>query len=133
PDPPRPRALRRRLLARRAPLARGHRRRPRLDRRRCVRDGQPGPAEGALMARFRRSSGGAVAAEALPREHQTTLFERLDALARRATPADPSAPAVKLLCIVLALMALGLLLQATHAATISAPEAFVGEIRQQAK
>lgn len=85
------------------------------------------------MARFRRSSGGAVAAEALPREHQTTLFERLDALARRATPADPTAPAVQLLCVVLALMALGLLLQATHAATISEPEVFAREIQQQAK
>lgn len=83
------------------------------------------------MARFRRSPG--PDAPSAPREHQRTLFERLDALARRAAPADPSGPAVKLLCVVLALMALGLLLQASHAATISEPAAFAGEIQQQAR
>ncbi len=83
------------------------------------------------MARFRSSA--AAADAALPRERQLTLFERLDALARRTAPADPSGPAVKLLCIVLALMALGLVLQASHAATISGPAHFAGEIQQQAK
>lgn len=83
------------------------------------------------MARFRRSrSPDAVPA---PVEHQLTLFGRLDALARRAAPADPGGPAVKLLCVVLALMALGLVLQASHAATVTGPEGFAAEIHQQAK
>lgn len=83
------------------------------------------------MARFRRSK--EAVAPAAPREHQTTLFERLEALARRSAPSDPSTAAVQLLCVVLCLMALGLVLQASHAATISGPADFVGEIHQQAQ
>ena len=43
--------LRRRLPRAPEALARGHRRHPLLDRRRRVRDGQPGPVEGALTWR----------------------------------------------------------------------------------
>jgi len=82
------------------------------------------------MARFRRRRGEAVA---LPKEHQTTIFERLETLARCAETSDPTQPAVRLFCIVLGLMGLGLLLQASHAATICAKTAdFRAEVFQQA-
>jgi cell division protein FtsW len=90
------------------------------------------------MARLRRSQerAGALegalegAAGVAPRGHQTTTSE---APGLRVTEVDASALAVKLLCIVLVLMALGLLLQAAHAATISTSQDFAGEVRQQAK
>lgn len=49
--------------------------------------------------------------------HQTTIFERLDTLARRAEVRDPRGPATTLFCIVLTLVTFGLLIQASHAAT----------------
>jgi cell division protein FtsW len=80
------------------------------------------------MARFRRR--GASAAVVL--ERQTTIFDRLDSLARRARAPHPSRPAVKLFCIVLAMMGLGLLLQASHAATSFVKTAdFQREVHQQ--
>ena len=82
------------------------------------------------MARFRHRAGELPAAA--PREHQTTIFERLDALARRARLADPAKPAFKLFCVVLATMALGLVLQASHQATIAPPGELLSEMREQA-
>ncbi|MCB9914246.1 MAG: FtsW/RodA/SpoVE family cell cycle protein [Planctomycetes bacterium] len=82
------------------------------------------------MARFRKRGG---AAEAGTVEHQTTIFERLDAFARRAESADAMRPAVKVLCVVLAMMGLGFLLQASHAATtLDSVEAFHAALRHQA-
>ena len=81
------------------------------------------------MARFRRRGGGASTATL---EHQLTLFERLDEFTRRAEAPNPSRPAVKLFCLVLAIMGLGLILQASHAATIYAdPADFRREVFQQ--
>lgn len=80
------------------------------------------------MARFRRRAGEPRRG---PQEHQTTIFERLDGLARRAEPENAETPAFKLFCVVLALMALGLVLQASHAATVGAPAEFVRELREQ--
>lgn len=81
-----------------------------------------------------RRVGGTVA-EGAPggaREHQLTLFERLDRLTLRARSADPRAPATALFCLVLALSGLGLLIQASHAATTTEPELFLGHLRGQA-
>lgn len=80
------------------------------------------------MARFRRRSGEV----AVSVERQSTLFDRLDDFARRAETTDPHRPAVKLFCIVLAMMGIGLVLQASHSATIQGEEAFHEEITQQA-
>ncbi len=80
------------------------------------------------MARFRRRAGEPRGAS---REHQLTIFERLDELTRRAEPADAATPAFKVFCVVLALMALGLVLQASHAATVGEPREFTGELREQ--
>lgn len=63
-----------------------------------------------------------------PRARQLTITERLDALARRAAMPDPSRPARAVLACVLALMALGFLLQASHAATTLPPEAYQDEL-----
>ena len=81
------------------------------------------------MARFRRRSG--VPHLVGPAEHQTTIFDRLEVIQRLVEVHDPVRPAVKLLCVVLAMMGLGLLLQASHAATILAPDAFVAEVVEQ--
>ena len=64
-------------------------------------------------------------------EHQTTIFERLDSLARRAEVRDPRGPAVALFCVTLALAAFGLLVQASHAATTVSPEGFRAELVSQ--
>lgn len=81
------------------------------------------------MARFRRRGGQA----ALVLEHQTTIFERLDSFTRRAEAPHPGRPAVKLFCVVLAMMGLGLLLQASHAATaLVRTSEFREEVSQQA-
>jgi len=65
-------------------------------------------------------------------ERQTTIFDALDSWTRRAQAHDPIRPAIQLFCVVLALMGLGLLLQASHAATIySDPSLFRAEVRQQ--
>jgi cell division protein FtsW len=82
------------------------------------------------MARFRRRKGEA----ALVCEHQMTLCERLDLLARRVETPDPMRPAARLFCVVLALMGLGLLLQASHAATVYTEASdYHAEVLQQAK
>lgn len=64
--------------------------------------------------------------------HQTTIFERLDALTRRAGRRDPREPAVAIFMIVLALMGIGLLIQASHAATTLTPAEFLASVRSQA-
>ncbi|HVS10829.1 MAG TPA: hypothetical protein VMS76_13235, partial [Planctomycetota bacterium] len=74
----------------------------------------PGPSPLAL------EPSGSVGA--LPRERQLTIFERLASFARRAESVDPAAPATALFAVVLALIALGLLVQANHAATTLEPE-----------
>jgi cell division protein FtsW len=82
------------------------------------------------MARFRKQNGLAGGEVA---EHQTTIFDRLDAFARLAEAPDAMRPAVKVFCVVLAMMGFGLLLQASHAATtITDPGAFRGEVLHQA-
>lgn len=81
------------------------------------------------MARFRRRAG-AVALG--PSEQQTTIFDRFGSIARLVETPDPARPAAMLLCVCLAMMGLGLLLQASHAATILSPERFAAEVVQQA-
>ncbi len=70
-------------------------------------------------------------AQALVREHQTTIFERLDSLTRRAEVIDPRGPATALFCCVVALVTFGLLVQASHAATILDPKDFAGVLSGQ--
>ncbi|HUR27438.1 MAG TPA: FtsW/RodA/SpoVE family cell cycle protein [Planctomycetota bacterium] len=65
------------------------------------------------------------------REHQTTIFERLDSLTRRAEVVDPRGPATALFCCVVALVTFGLLIQASHAATIMEPSEFKGVLLGQ--
>ncbi|MBL6721450.1 MAG: FtsW/RodA/SpoVE family cell cycle protein [Planctomycetes bacterium] len=65
------------------------------------------------MARFRRRAGAAVAASG---ETQLGLFERIE-VATQPRVADATIEARRLFYAVLALMALGFLLQASHAAT----------------
>ncbi len=77
------------------------------------------------MARFR---GKGPAAELSPGEHQLTFGERLEELARRAEVPDPSRPAMGVLACVLSLMALGLLIQVSHASTTVMPEHFSAEV-----
>lgn len=77
------------------------------------------------MARFRGSNPLAGQAQT---EHQLTFSERLEELARRAETLDPSRPAMGVLACVLALMALGLMIQVSHASTTVMPDAFLGEV-----
>lgn len=80
------------------------------------------------MARFRKRGGEA----ALVLERQTTIFDRLDSFTRLAEAPHPRRPAVKLFCVVLAMMGLGLLLQASHASTTFVNTAeFHHEVYQQ--
>jgi cell division protein FtsW len=65
------------------------------------------------------------------REHQTTIFERCAELTRRARQHDPTRPASAIFCIALVLSGLGLLVQASHAATTLAPADFAHELRVQ--
>ncbi len=55
---------------------------------------------------------------------QLTIGGFLDDLTRRVESDDARIPATRLLCIVLALMGIGLLVQASHAATTLSPEAY---------
>jgi cell division protein FtsW len=75
------------------------------------------------MARFRASRSGTPGVS-VPLEKQHTIVERLEGLARAAQVIDASRPALLLFGIVLALLALGLVIQASHAATTSTPEVF---------
>jgi len=63
---------------------------------------------------------------------QLTIMGFLDNLARRAEVHDPMRPATRLFVIVLALSAIGFLLQVGFAATTQAADAFWGEVRGQA-
>lgn len=71
--------------------------------------------------RFAPTSGVPLEAALAPRERQGTLFERMHDLARRAEAHDPAGPALGLFCTTLALLALGLLVQVSHAASVAAP------------
>ncbi|HVS17512.1 MAG TPA: FtsW/RodA/SpoVE family cell cycle protein, partial [Planctomycetota bacterium] len=71
--------------------------------------------------RFAPTTGLPLEAALAPRERQWTLFDRMHELARRAEAHDPAAPALGLFCVTLALLALGLLVQVSHAATVVAP------------
>lgn len=82
------------------------------------------------MARFRGSPGGSADAAA-PRERQHSLLERLEGIARAAQVSDASRPALLLFGVVLALLAIGLVVQASHAATTTTPEVFWGILRSQ--
>jgi len=81
------------------------------------------------MARFRKRAGAAVLG---PPEHQLTIFERLETFTRRAEAPSPTRPAVRLFLCVLALMGIGMLLQASHAATTLSPADYKNEVTQQA-
>jgi cell division protein FtsW len=87
------------------------------------------------MARFRARSKSSTqapaAALAVPSERQHTIVERLEGLARAARVTDASRPALMLFGIVLALLALGLVVQASHASTTTTPEIFWGVLRSQ--
>jgi cell division protein FtsW len=75
------------------------------------------------MARFWRRP---VVAEgvALPREHQLTILERLEELAKSAESLDPERPARALFFVVLALLGFGLVMQASHASTTMPADEF---------
>lgn len=57
-------------------------------------------------------------------EGQTTIFQWIETLPGRAEVENAARPAVRLFCVVLALMAVGLLVQASHAATTESPAGF---------
>jgi cell division protein FtsW len=91
------------------------------------------------MARFRTirsapaavAAAGAVVGVARRRERQHTLLERLEGLARAAQVPDAARPALLLFGVVLALLAIGLVVQASHAATTSPPDVFWSVLRNQ--
>lgn len=66
-----------------------------------------------------------------PREHQTTILERLQVIARKVEVPDPALPATRLFFIVLALLGFGLMMQVNHAATTQSPEVFWGILASQ--
>jgi cell division protein FtsW len=66
------------------------------------------------------------------RPQQLTITGFLDNLVRRAEVHDPLRPATRLFLVVLALYALGLLVQASHSATTDSPARFLHELRDQA-
>ena len=69
------------------------------------------------MARFWRKPDPALG-QAVPAEHQVSIFDvPLAAVARTAEVEDARRPATKVFYIVLALLGLGFLVQASHAAT----------------
>lgn len=75
------------------------------------------------MSRFKRRAAlpeGVV----LPREHQLSLWERLDSLTQKVETIDPREPAIAIFWCVIGLMGIGLLLQANHAATTQPPDVF---------
>ena len=71
---------------------------------------------------------GDATTSSVPRARQLTITERLDALARRAAMPDPARPARAVLACVVGLMAIGFLLQASHASTTLPPEEFQAEL-----
>ena len=62
---------------------------------------------------------------------QLNFIDFLDGLAKKAEVEDPLRPATRLFLVVCALMGLGLLVQASHAATTRGPEEFLGEVSSQ--
>lgn len=60
--------------------------------------------------------------------HQLTLGNWIEGIARRAEVSDPGRPALGLFGVVLALMAFGVLIQASHASTILSSDAFTDEL-----
>jgi len=64
-------------------------------------------------------------------DRQLTITGFLEDLARRAEVHDPLRPAARLFLVVLSLMGIGLLLQASHAATTHSPAAFRAELASQ--
>ncbi len=77
-------------------------------------------------------SAGSLGPAARPRERQNTFWEWTEGLARRAEAYDPTAPALGLFLITLALLGLGLLIQVGHAATVGAADGFQDELALQA-
>ncbi len=73
-----------------------------------------------------------LAARPARRERQLTFVEYAQALTERARQLDPSGPATALLCIVLALSAIGMVVQASHAATTLSQAQFHAELTSQA-
>jgi len=67
-----------------------------------------------------------------PRERQMLLFEFAHALTERARQLDPAGPATALFAIVLALSSIGLVVQASHAATTLTSAEFLVELKSQA-
>ncbi len=65
------------------------------------------------------------------REHQTTIFERIRENYAKVERHDPVAPAIAVFLCVLALSTLGLLVQASHAATTLSPAEFSNELFEQ--
>ena len=63
---------------------------------------------------------------------QLTFSELIEKLPRLAEERDASRPATQLFCVALALMGIGLLVQVSHAATVSSPEVFLATLREQA-
>ena len=62
---------------------------------------------------------------------QLTITGFLDGLAKKAEVEDPLRPATRLFLVVCALMGVGLLVQASHAATTRAPAEFFSEVTGQ--
>lgn len=62
---------------------------------------------------------------------QLTFTGFLDGLAKRAEVEDPLRPATRLFLVVCALMGVGLLVQASHAATTRGPDEFFQEVTSQ--
>lgn len=83
------------------------------------------------MARFRSTTSGSLAGSgrrAAPREHQGTIFERLDELTRRAGTGDPVPAATRVFFCVLGLMGIGFLVQLSHSSTTIQPDQFMGRL-----
>jgi len=66
------------------------------------------------------------------RERQLTFVEYAHALTERARSLDPSGPATALACVVIALSAIGMVVQASHAATTLTQAQFYAELSTQA-
>ncbi len=59
---------------------------------------------------------------------QLTIASWLSGLARRAEAPDPSRPALGLFCVVVVMMSVGVLVQASHASTTLPPDVFTDEL-----
>jgi cell division protein FtsW len=82
------------------------------------------------MARFWRKPNPGLG-HAVPAEHQASIFDApLTAVARTAEVEDARRPATKVFYIVLALMGIGFLVQASHAATTLTASGFRAELME---